>query len=156
MSIIMTKKSETQVQAETRLEYSQKHKGVLWRNNVGAFKSANGQWVRYGLANDSKQMNKELKSSDLIGWTPITITTEMVGHTIPVFTSIEVKEEGLCSTAKMNTDHVKAQQKWCDGITKTGGIAGIVDSSDMATVLLIEWLRRFDQRDMLDGSDAKE
>jgi hypothetical protein len=150
------KKSEIQVQAETRLEYSQKHNGVLWRNNVGAFKSSNGQWVRYGLANDSKQMNKELKSSDLVGWTPVTITPEMVGYTIPVFTSIEVKEEGLCSTAKMNTDHVKAQQKWCDGITNTGGIAGIVDSSDMATELLLEWLRRFDQRDMLDGSDAKE
>jgi hypothetical protein len=101
-------------------------------------------------------MNKELKSSDLIGWTPVTVTLEMVGYTIPVFTSIEVKEEGLCSTAKMNTAHVKAQQKWCDGIANAGGIAGIVDSSDGATLLLSVWLQRFDHRDMLDGSDAKE
>jgi hypothetical protein len=141
----MTKKSETQVQAETRLEYSQKHKGVLWRNNVGAFKSANGQWVRYGLANESTRMNKEIKSSDLIGWTPVTVTPEMVGYTIPVFTSREVKEEGLCSTAKVNTAHVHAQQKWCDGITKAGGIAGVVDSSNTACELLEQWLKQFER-----------
>ena len=138
------KQSEAEVQAETKLEYSQKINGVLWRNNVGAFKSPNGAWVRYGLANDSKQMNAVLKSSDLIGWTPVVITPEMVGHTIAVFTSIEVKEEGYKPSGKKQIDHIAAQQKWCDGVTKAGGIAGIVDSSDKAVGLYNQWYARFD------------
>lgn len=141
----MDKLPEAEVQAQVRLQYSHQCKGVLWRNNVGAFKSPNGQWVRYGLANDSKAMNKEIKSSDTIGWTPVMITPEMVGHTLPVFTSIEIKEEGLCSTAKMNSDHVKAQQRWCDRISAAGGISGIVDSAEKAVELFREWLRRFEK-----------
>lgn len=42
----------------------------LWRNNVGAGQDENGNFFRYGLANDSKQMNEKIKSSDLIGIGP--------------------------------------------------------------------------------------
>lgn len=40
---------------------------LLWRNNVGSFVNENGQFVRFGIANDSSAMNKRIKSSDLIG-----------------------------------------------------------------------------------------
>lgn len=58
--------SEAGVQSAVRLEAAQKNI-LLFRNNVGAFESENGRWVRYGLANDSPQMNSKIKSGDLIG-----------------------------------------------------------------------------------------
>lgn len=138
-------KSEAEVQAEVRLETSQQHGVVLWRNNVGAFKSPNGAWVRYGLANDSKQMNAAIKSADLIGWTPVTITPEMVGQMVAVFTSIEVKEEGYKPSGKKQLAHYSAQEKWRDGVLRDGGIAGIVDSAESAGQLVVEWLERMNR-----------
>lgn len=133
-------KSEAQVQAETRLKTSQQCGSRLFRNNVGAFKSPNGQWVRYGLANDSKQMNQEIKSSDLIGWTCIEITPDMVGRTVAVFTSIEVKEEGYKPSGKAKLEHYQAQLRWCERVAEQGGIAGIVDSADKAVRLVRDWI----------------
>lgn len=113
---------------------------VLFRNNVGAFKGPNGAWVRYGLANDSKQMNQHTKSSDRIGWTPVVITEEMVGKTVAVFTAIEMKEEGYKPSSKKQHDHIAAQQRFCDTVTRAGGIAGIVDSAEKAVDLVKSWL----------------
>lgn len=143
----MTKKSEAEVQAEVRLETSQKHNTVLWRNNVGAFQSKTGAWVRYGLANDSKQMNAAIKSADLIGWTPITITADMIGKIVPIFTSIEVKEEGYYPSGKAQIAHFEAQEKWCNGILRYNGIAGIVDSAEKAGELVLEWYKRMTSAD---------
>lgn len=141
----MTKLPEAEVQAQTRLKY----KGTLFRNNVGAFEAKNGQWVRYGIANESKEMNKNIKSGDLIGWTLVKITPEMVGKTIPVFTSIEVKEEGFCSTSKMNSSHVKAQKNWRDAVLRVNGIAGIIDDAKKANDLYDQWLEKNKQMDLL-------
>jgi hypothetical protein len=41
-----------------------------WRNNVGAGKLENGNFLRWGLANETAAQNAILKSSDLIGITP--------------------------------------------------------------------------------------
>ena len=137
-----SKKSEAQVQAETRLKTSQQCGTRLFRNNVGAYMAKNGQPVRYGLANDSKQMNKEVKSADLIGWTCVEITPEMVGRTVAVFTSIEVKEEGYKPSGKAKLEHYQAQLRWCERVAEQGGIAGIVDSADKAVKLIEDWIER--------------
>jgi hypothetical protein len=58
--------SEGAVQSLVRLEAA--NKGVyLWRNNVGGGTLEDGSFVRWGLANDSSQVNAKLKSGDLIG-----------------------------------------------------------------------------------------
>lgn len=44
--------------------------GVLWRNNSGATFDRNGRMIRYGLGNDSKKLNRDYKSPDLIGISP--------------------------------------------------------------------------------------
>ena len=82
--------SEAAIQNTVRLEASLK--GLrLWRNNVGACMDDNGNFIRYGLANDSKQMNDVIKSSDLIGIRPVVITQSHVGQTIGQFVAREIK-----------------------------------------------------------------
>jgi len=85
--------SESRVQSEIRLA-APRYAMRLFRNNVGALKDERGVPVRYGLANDSKALNDQLKSSDLIGWRRLTIAPEHIGATIAQFVAIEVKHAG--------------------------------------------------------------
>lgn len=94
---------------------------TLWRNNVGALMDKSGRPVRYGLANDSKQLNETIKSADLIGWQPVKITAEMVGQRIARFVSIECKEAGW--EYNPNDQHQVAQKRWADLVTAAGGVA---------------------------------
>ena len=94
----------------------------LWRNNVGVLLDINGRPVRYGLANDSKAMNKLVKSSDLIGVTPIMITPDMVGQIVGVFTAVETKHEDW--KFKPSDSHSVAQKNFHDIVKNAGGYAG--------------------------------
>lgn len=81
--------SEAAIQTRIRLEATSKGCRV-WRNNVGGAMTENG-FLRYGLANDSKQMNQMIKSSDLIGLRPLMITQQHVGTVVGQFIAREVK-----------------------------------------------------------------
>lgn len=100
---------------------------VLWRNNVGAGKTESGSFVRYGLANDSKQLNETIKSGDLIGWQTVLIGPEHVGQRFARFVSIECKEVGWeFGRAGPNTEQgkrEKAQQRWVQMVVAAGGVA---------------------------------
>lgn len=86
-------KSETQVQNEIRLAAA--YDGLeCWRNNVGACVDQNGRMIRYGLANDSKQLNERIKSSDLVLIRPVLITAAHIGMRLGVAGFIECKAEG--------------------------------------------------------------
>jgi hypothetical protein len=91
----------------------------LFRNNTGTLKDANGRPVQFGLCKGS---------ADLIGWRSVTITPEMVGQQIAVFTSIEVKS----SSGRVKPE----QQQWLLGVQKAGGIAGVARSVGEAMDLL--------------------
>jgi hypothetical protein len=67
-------------------------------------------------------------STDLIGWTEVLITPEMVGRRIAVFTSPEVKVPG----EKPKTH----QAKWIENVLAAGGIAGPVTSPEEALSLV--------------------
>ena len=113
-----TGESESIVQQKVRFEASQQ--GIkLWRNNVGAYQDDRGGFVRYGLANESKKMNTILKSSDLIGITPVNIG----GTTLGIFTSYEVKKAGWKWSGNK---HELAQQKWLELVVSMGGIGKFV------------------------------
>jgi hypothetical protein len=112
-------RSEGAVSNAVRLEASRK--GMrLWRNNVGVLQDNNGRPVRFGLANDSPQVNKVLKSGDLIGIDPVVITPGMVGSTIGRFLSVETKPEGWHFTG---TPREEAQQSWALFVASMGGRA---------------------------------
>jgi hypothetical protein len=110
---------EAEVQALIRMEARQQGR-ILWRNNRGVAYDSRGIPVRFGLANDSAQMNKKIKSGDLIGITPVVILPEHVGTTVGVFTSYEVKRPGWVYTA---TPSESAQQAWIEMVRQFGGIA---------------------------------
>lgn len=126
-------KSEAKVKQEVQLRAPQCGM-ILWRNNVGAAITHDGRPVRYGLANVSAKMNKEVKSSDLIGMKRIIITPEMVGRMIGVFVSIECKKEGWLYTG---TEHEQAQRKWLQIVAQNGGLAAfLTDVGDLEKIMV--------------------
>ena len=115
----VTGKSEAAVQSQVRLEASRKG-GRLWRNNVGAGYAEDGSFMRWGLANDSAQVNKVIKSADLIGLRPVLIEPKHVGLVIGQFVSREVKAAGWRYTG---TDREVAQLNWTTLVNTLGGDA---------------------------------
>lgn len=115
--------TEGGVQSRVRLEAAQK-RIYLWRNNVGAGKLVEGgRFIRWGLANDSAQLNEKLKSADLIGLRPIRITPALVGQVVGQFVSREVKEPNFKPDGSKK---YLAQQAWATLVNLNGGDAKIV------------------------------
>ncbi len=104
--------AETDIQQRIRLAVGTRSDLRLFRNNTGTLPDPRtGRPVQFGLARGS---------ADLIGWRTITITPEMVGQRVAVFTSIEVKTI---------TGHLTpAQQAWMGTVRTAGGIAGVARS----------------------------
>lgn len=111
--------TENNIQQQIRLTVSATG-SKMFRNNQGAFKDSNGRWVKFGIANPG--------GSDLIGWTPIAITPDMVGRKIAIFTAIEVKGPKTRTTPD--------QVNFIERIRADGGIAGVARSPADATVII--------------------
>ena len=111
------KGSEAGAQQRVRLEAAAAG-NLLWRNNVGACEDNRGNHIRYGIANESKQMNKNIKSSDLIGITSVVVVPEMVGYKIGVFTAREVKKPGWVYSGNPREE---AQRKFGELVLSHGG-----------------------------------
>jgi hypothetical protein len=125
--------SESRVQSLTVLAGQAKRPFPwrLWRNNRGVFTNPNGQPVRYGLANDSKQLGDRLKSGDLIGWRPVLITPDMVGKVIAQFVSAECKPEDWVPPPADTVDkHITGQRSWADLVNREGGYAVFISNPD--------------------------
>ena len=92
----------------------------LWRNNVGAGKLENGSFIRWGLANESTDMNRRVKSGDLIGIRPVLIGPHDVGRVLGQFVSLEVKRPGW---RYKGGPHEAAQRAWIEIVSNLGGDA---------------------------------
>ena len=90
----------------------------LFRNNTGALLDMQGRLVKFGLCKGS---------SDLIGFRSITITPDMVGQKIAVFSAIEVKDKG-----KVTVD----QKNFINIINNAGGYAGVAKNVNDAKKIL--------------------
>lgn len=114
--------NEAAAQSQVRLMAAQR--GItLWRNQSGACYDDTGRLIRYGLANDSAQLNKRLKSSDLIGITPMVVLPQHVGLIIGVFTAVEMKHPGWRG---VSNDREKAQAEFIRVVRDKGGLAGFI------------------------------
>ncbi len=104
--------AETEIQQRIRLAVGTRSDLRLFRNQVGQLPDPRtGRPVQFGLARGS---------ADLIGWRTITVTPDMVGTRIAVFTSIEVKTP----TGRLSP----AQHAWLGVVRNAGGIAGVARS----------------------------
>ena len=122
--------SESNIQARTRLAAVAKH-WRLWRNQRGAGKLESGNYVRFGLANDSKALGDKLKSGDLIGWRPVVITPDMVGKVIAQFVSVECKEQDWKPPPIDTKDlAAAAQYRWAELVNREGGYAVFVNDPE--------------------------
>lgn len=124
-------KDESTVQQEVQIE-ARYFNCVLMRNNSGACMDETGRLVRYGLNNVSRRHQKQSASSDLIGITKVTITPDMVGQTVGIFTAIEVKKEAWNPAKKLDA-HERAQANFIEWVKSLGGIASFCND---ATTLL--------------------
>lgn len=106
--------SEQSIQQRIRLACS-RGPVRLYRNNTGTLRDQHGRPVTFGLC---------VGSADLIGWTTRTITPDMVGQQVAVFTSIEVKTP----TGRLRPE----QQQWMAAVQVAGGIAGVARSVEDA------------------------
>jgi VRR-NUC domain len=107
----------------------------IFRNNIGT--AWQGQRVtikgvptHYTILKDARPVHFGLceGSSDLIGWTEIIVTPEMIGKKICMFTALEVKTgSGRISEAQLN---------FLEVVKAAGGVAGIVTSDEEATKLV--------------------
>ena len=112
--------AETDLQQRIRLALGTSPNLRLFRNQVGSLPDPRtGRPVQFGLARGS---------ADLIGWRTITVTPEMVGTQLAVFTSIEVKTP----TGRIRPE----QHAWQRTVSSAGGIAGIARSIQDANDLV--------------------
>jgi hypothetical protein len=103
---------ETDLQQRIRLALGQLQHLRLFRNQTGQLPDPKtGRPVQFGLARGS---------ADLIGWRTITVTPDMVGQRLAVFTSIEVKTP----TGRLTPQ----QRNWMQVVLAAGGIAGVARS----------------------------
>lgn len=109
----------------------------LFRNNTGqAWQGTQKQFINDGgrrklILYDPRPVDAGLceGSSDLIGWTTIEVTADMVGKKLAVFTALEVKNEikSVASAKQINFLTV---------IKSMGGFGGLARSIDEAQRLL--------------------
>ena len=121
-------KDESTVQQEIQIK-AMHYSCHLMRNNSGALEDKDGRPVRYGLGNVSKAHNDKIKSSDLIGFTKVVITPEMVGQTVAIFTAIEVKKEDWDMQKNFDAREI-AQEAFIKWVNNNGGIAFFANHID--------------------------
>ena len=90
----------------------------LFRNNTGALMDMQGRLVKFGLCKGS---------SDLIGFKSVTITPDMVGQKIAIFSAIEVKDKGKTTVDQKNFINI---------VQKAGGYAGVAKNVNDAKKIL--------------------
>lgn len=126
----MIKIRESDIQNRILIELS-KQGTVAFRINAGSF------WAGEIMSNkDNMLLMKNPRkiqgapegTSDIIGVTTVTVTPEMVGQRVGVFTAIEVKKPG---------ENPKAHQKnFLKNMRDRGAIAGVARSPEDAVMIL--------------------
>lgn len=124
--------SETDLMRRIQMQAS-KLGARLFRNNIGSAWMGqstrqddgtviikHARRVTYGIPGEG--------GSDLIGWTPVVITPEMVGKTVAVFSALEVKTDTGSATPE--------QMQFLSVVKSSGGISALVRTVDETAAAL--------------------
>jgi len=104
--------------------------GVTWHND-GSVTIAAARMLPLGLALMQGETAPGL--ADLNGRTTVTITKEMVGRKVAVFTSIEAKRT-------TGGKRMKDQREYLQNVSASGGIAGFATCLEDARKIILAWL----------------
>lgn len=125
--------SETNLTRQIMLAIGkQRPRTRVFRNNVGM--GWQGQSTKKGdvlIIQNPRPLQAGLceGSSDLIGWTTVEVTPDMIGKRLAIFTALEVKVPG-------GKGPTPEQSNFIQQVQRAGGIAGVVRSDKDATDLL--------------------
>lgn len=123
--------AETAIQNAVLLRMSASG-AVVFRQNTGQLWAGRVVAQDHGrvVLDDARPVRAGLctGSSDIIGWKPVTVTSDMVGSTVAIFVAAEVKT----SIGKPT----KEQSNFLAAVLRDGGIAGIVRSPEDAERLI--------------------
>lgn len=123
---------ETDITKRIQKALSMLRRGIVtFRNNTGMGYQGKTERGMHGaiIIRDPRVLQAGLHegSSDLIGWRTVTVSPEMVGSRLAVFTAIEVKTPGGRTS--------KEQKTFIASVQAAGGIAGVVESEEEAAAL---------------------
>lgn len=123
---------ESRILAAIRLALGQRSDVRLFRNDAGLAwhgRLVSQQGRRVVLENAHRfTYGLQPGAGDLIGWRTVTITPDMVGQQVAVFSSVEVKPPG--KGPKPN------QRTWRDNVLAAGGFAGTAHTPEEAEAIL--------------------
>ena len=119
MTLVTKPQSEAEIQAEIML--SVPINARLFRNQVGTYQLPDGRTISSGMGKST---------SDLVGFTSVVVTPEMVGLPVAIFTVCEVKKPGYA-----RSERVKNQQRFIDLVVSWGGRGRIATSVEEAQSL---------------------
>lgn len=134
--------SEAGVQSRVRL-HAPENRQFLGRNNSGAYskKKPPTDGTRWGWCNESAKFNKVFKTSDVIGYTRVLVTPEMVGKIVAVFTGLEIKDPDWTLTPGDN--HAQAQNACITKILTDGGIASFITNHSQVALVVRQYYESF-------------
>lgn len=125
--------TESDIQKKIRLALSKHGRSVIFRNNVGQAWAGKSKRLSSGdvLIQDPYPISFGLctGSSDLIGYTSVVITPEMLGKKVAIFTALEVK--------RPMSQPTPAQRQFIMRVRQDGGRAGIC-TNDYLAIQIVE------------------
>lgn len=115
----------------------------LFHNNSGVAYTENGRPVFFGLGNVGKKKQEDIRTPDDVGWTQVTITPDMVGKTVAVFTAIDSKKFGFEPKQEYSKNTREyGQNKFFNQVKAAGGIAGFASCPQQVDDIINEFTQK--------------
>ncbi len=115
----------------------------LFCNNTGTAYTEGGRPVFFGLGNTGVKNDESIRTPDDVGYTIVTVTPEMIGKKIAIFTAIDSKRLGfVVKTNYSKGTREYGQQKFFNMVLEAGGIAGFACDAQQVDDIYNNWIKK--------------